>query len=140
MSPSYLVVSMRLQLDEGWGAGGKRTKAVFTLESGSGTLNESELVHSSFQLGVMSCLIYRPRQARTASCGFSPLSSKNFSVIVSKPEDTACFLQWNCQCCSSNRTLPKLRHKCDGFGGHISKFRNCLAHYSTILSVSKWPD
>ena len=40
MSPSYLVVRMRLQLDEGWGAGGKRTKAVFTLESGSGTLNE----------------------------------------------------------------------------------------------------
>ena len=39
-SPSYPVVRMRLQLEEGWGAGGKRMKAVFNLESGNGTLND----------------------------------------------------------------------------------------------------
>ena len=31
--PSYPVVPMRLQLEEGWGANGKRMKAVFNLET-----------------------------------------------------------------------------------------------------------
>ena len=39
-SPSYPVVRMRLQLEEGWGAGGQRMKAVFNRESDNGTLND----------------------------------------------------------------------------------------------------
>ena len=80
------MVRMRSQLEDGWGAGGKRMKAVFNLESEVGrsmTDFTSELVLSSFQLGVMSCPMSKPRRTRTASCAFSALSSKNFSVRVS---------------------------------------------------------
>ena len=55
------------------------------------TSEVSELLHSSFQLGVMHCPISSPRRTRTASCAFSVLFCfKNFLVRVSA--GAACFI------------------------------------------------
>ena len=77
-SSSYPVVRMRLQLEEGWGAGRAESErkpfSTLKMEVGrSTTFFTSKLVHSSFQLGVMSCPMSRPRRrgptlARSALC------------------------------------------------------------------------